>query len=169
MCGVCVCVCVWGGGGGGGGGTVWVRSGYDRYSASEIIMTNMGKWITRMQPVCSWWGGGGGGTVWVRSGYDRYSASEIIMTNMGKWITRMQPVCSWWRHYMETFSALLAICAGIHRSPVNSPHKGQWRGAFMFPLICAWVNGWVNNRETSDLRRHGAHYDVIVMYIKHCS
>ena len=33
---------------------------------------------------------------------------------------------SWWRHQMETFSALLAICAGIHRSPVNSPHKGQW-------------------------------------------
>ena len=26
---------------------------------------------------------------------------------------------------------------GIHRSPVNSPHKGQWRGALMFPLICA--------------------------------
>ena len=25
---------------------------------------------------------------------------------------------------------------GIHRSPVKSPHKGQWRGALMFPLIC---------------------------------
>ena len=24
---------------------------------------------------------------------------------------------------------------GIHRSPVNSPHKGQWRGALMFSLI----------------------------------
>ena len=43
----------------------------------------------------------------------------------------------WWRHQIETFSALLAICAGIHRSPVNSPHKGQWRGALMFSLICA--------------------------------
>ena len=49
---------------------------------------------------------------------------------------------SWWRHDMETLSALLAICAGIHRSPVNSPHKGQWRGALMFSLICAWTNGW---------------------------
>ena len=38
---------------------------------------------------------------------------------------------SCWRHQMETFSALLAICAGIHRSPVNSPLKGQWRGALM--------------------------------------
>ena len=53
---------------------------------------------------------------------------------------------------------------GIHRSTVNSPHKGQWRGALMFSLICVWINGWVNNREAGDLRRHGAHYDVIVMY-----
>ena len=52
---------------------------------------------------------------------------------------------------------------GIHRSPVNSPHKGQWRGALMFSLICAWINGWVNNYEAGDLRRHCAHYDVIVM------
>ena len=39
---------------------------------------------------------------------------------------------SWWRHQMETFSALLAICEDIHRSPVNSPDKGHWRGASMF-------------------------------------
>ena len=43
-----------------------------------------------------------------------------------------------WRHQMETFSALLALCEGNHRSPVDSPHKGQWRGALMFSLICAW-------------------------------
>ena len=58
---------------------------------------------------------------------------------------------------METFSALLAFCA------VNSPHKGQWRGALMFSLICVWMNGWVNSREAGDLRRHRDHYDVIVM------
>ena len=52
---------------------------------------------------------------------------------------------------------------GIHRSPVNSHHKGQWHGALVFSLICAWINGWVNNREAGDLRRHHAHYDVIVM------
>ena len=49
---------------------------------------------------------------------------------------------------------------GIHRSPVNSLHKGQWRGALMFSLI--W-NGWVNNHEAGDLRRHSAHYDATVM------
>ena len=52
---------------------------------------------------------------------------------------------------------------GIHRSPVNSPRKGQWRGALMFSLICVWINGWVNNREAGDSRRNHAHYDVIVM------
>ena len=66
---------------------------------------------------------------------------------------------------METFSALLAIVRGIHRSPMNSPHKGQWRGASMFSLICAWINRVVNNREAGDLRRYRAHYDVIVMII----
>ena len=51
---------------------------------------------------------------------------------------------------------------GIHRWPVTSPSKGQWRGALIFSLICAWINGWVNNREAGDLRRHQAHCDVIV-------
>ena len=51
-------------------------------------------------------------------------------------------------------SALLTLCGGIHRWPVNSPHKGQWRGALMFSLICTWINGWVNNREAGDLRHH---------------
>ena len=53
---------------------------------------------------------------------------------------------------------------GIHRSPVNSPHNGQWRGALIFSLICVWINGWVNNRQAGDWRRHRAHYDVTVMY-----
>ena len=46
---------------------------------------------------------------------------------------------------------------------VNTQHKGTWRGASMFSLICAWINVWVINREAGDLRRHQAHYDVIVM------
>ena len=59
---------------------------------------------------------------------------------------------------------LLAICAG--NSPVTgeSSHKHQWRGDLMFSLICAWINGWVNNGEAGDLRRHCAYYDITVMY-----
>ena len=65
---------------------------------------------------------------------------------------------------METFSASLALCAGNSPVPVNSPHKGQWRGALMFSLICARINDWVNNSEAGDLRRHRGHYDVSVMW-----
>ena len=51
----------------------------------------------------------------------------------------------------------------IHRSPVDSPHKGQWRGASVFSLICARTNGWANIGDAGDLRRHHTHYDVTVM------
>ena len=51
----------------------------------------------------------------------------------------------------------------IHRSPVNSSLKGQWRGVLMCSLISAWANGWVNNRNAGDLRRHRAHYNFIIM------
>ena len=44
-------------------------------------------------------------------------------------------------------------------------HLGQWRGALMFSLICAWIKGWVKGREAGDLRRHCSHYDIIVMAI----
>ena len=64
-----------------------------------------------------------------------------------------------WKHFPRYWP----FVRGIHRSPVNSPHKGQWRGALMFSLICARINGWVNKREAGDLRRYHAHYDVIVM------
>ena len=50
--------------------------------------------------------------------------------------------------------------------PVNSPHKGQWRGALMFSLIWARINDWVNNRKAGDLRRHRGHCDVNVMILK---
>ena len=65
-----------------------------------------------------------------------------------------------WKHFPRYWH----FVQGIHRSPVNSPNKGQGRGALMFYLICAWINGWVNNREASDLTRHRTHYDVIIMW-----
>ena len=64
-----------------------------------------------------------------------------------------------WKHFPRNWP----FVRGIHRSPVNSLHKGQWRRAFMFSLICARINGSVNNGEAGDLRRYRAHYDVIVM------
>ena len=65
-----------------------------------------------------------------------------------------------WKHFPRNWP----FVRGIHRSPVISPHKGQWRGALMFSLICVWINDWVKNREAGDLRHHRAHCDVIVMH-----
>ena len=66
---------------------------------------------------------------------------------------------------METFSALLALCAG------NSPFTGEFpaqrpvtRTFWCVFFICAWTNVWVNHREAGYLRRHRAQYDVTVMY-----
>ena len=66
-----------------------------------------------------------------------------------------------WKHFPRNWP----FVREIHRSPVNFPHKGQWRGALMFSLIYAWINDWVNNREAGDLRRQHGHYDVIVMFV----
>ena len=65
-----------------------------------------------------------------------------------------------WRHFPRNWP----FVQGIHRSLVNSPHKGQWCRALMFSLICVWINGWVTNGEAGDLRCHHAHYDVLVMF-----
>ena len=59
-----------------------------------------------------------------------------------------------WKHFPRYWP----FVRGIHRFPVNSSHKGQWRGALIFSLICVWINDWVNNREAGDLRRHRGHY-----------
>ena len=71
------------------------------------------------------------------------------------WLWRM--CMAWWRHQSETFTALLAICAG------NSPITGEFPAQRPVMFSLTWINGWVNNREAGDLGRHRAHYDVIVM------
>ena len=69
-----------------------------------------------------------------------------------------------WKHFPRYWP----FVRGIHRSPVNSPHKGQGRVALMFSLICDRINSWVNNREAGDLRRYLTHYDVTVMVVITC-
>ena len=49
---------------------------------------------------------------------------------------------------------------------VTGPLRGESTGGFpsqrpvMLFLICAWTNGWANDRDADDLRRHRAYYDV---------
>ena len=62
---------------------------------------------------------------------------------------------------METFSALLAICAG--NSPVSGEFPAQRPVTRSFDVFFD-VRVWVNTREAGDLRRYPIHYDVIVMF-----
>ena len=96
-------------------------------------------------------------SIWIRFGYVWCSCSQLSH-GMGDNPPPHDDVIEW-KHFPPYWPCV----RGIHRLPVNSPHKGQWRGALMIPLIGAWITGWVNNHEGGDLRRHRAHYDVIVM------
>ena len=67
-----------------------------------------------------------------------------------------------WKHFPRYWP----FVRGIHRSPVNSPQQSQWRGALMFSLISTGTNGWVNNRDVGDLRRHWTHCNITVMFLQ---
>ena len=90
---------------------------------------------------------------------------QYIYRGMPDLVISLQPVIDWWfqiiprlvpshddvikwKHYPRYWP----FARGIHRYPLNSPRKGHWRGAFMFSLIFAWTNGWVNTRNAGDLR-----------------
>ena len=76
-------------------------------------------------------------------------------------------ICStaaWWRHQMKTFSAFLALCVGNSLVTDEFPSQRPVTRSFdVFFDLCLKKNGWVNNREAGDLRRHCTHYDIIVM------
>ena len=89
--------------------------------------------------------------------FNAYFCSNISQNIWGHYLT-------WWRHQMRAYSALLALYAG------NSPFTGEFpsqgpvtRSFDVFFDLHQSINGWVNNREAGDFRRHYAHYDVIVM------
>ena len=70
-----------------------------------------------------------------------------------------------WKHFPRYWQ----FVRGIHRSPVTSPRKGQWRGALLLSLIYVRISGSINNGDAGDLIRHRANYDVIVMLTDACS
>ena len=125
-------------------------------NASENIVCEMLSIFSR--------GGGGGGELFLDSPYHcRWyfgDAKSKVISSHG--IDLFVPE-SWWRHQMETFSRYWPFVMEIHRSPVDSHHKGQWRGVLIFSLIYAWTNDSANNLDAGDLRRHRAHNDVIIM------
>ena len=78
-------------------------------------------------------------------------------------ICRSSPITEWhgdvikWKHFPRYWP----FVRGIHQSPVNSPHKVQWREALMFSLICALnkrlskqSRGWWFETPSRPLWRH---------------
>ena len=82
------------------------------------------------------------------------------ITQNSVWIMWHDDVIKW-----KHFPRYWFFVRGIHRSPVRRSFD-----VFLvtFSLICAWTNGWVNNREAGELTRHCAHYNVTVMDMLSC-
>ena len=99
--------------------------------------------------------------IWVPNLLIQREKRIIIMPKEEKYRNKYHDDVIKWKH----FPRYCPFVRWSPRSPVNTPHKGQWRGSLMLSLICVWINGWVNNREAGDLRRYRAHYDVTVMCI----
>ena len=75
--------------------------------------------------------------VWMSSG--KTCLKHIAMSRRGNDALSYHDDVSKWKHFPRYWP----FVRGIHRSPVNPPHKGQWRGALMFSLIYVWINDWV--------------------------
>ena len=91
-----------------------------------------------------------------RHNWCRQKRANLTATGIRPWMSNHDDVTKW-----KHFPRYWPFVREIHRPP----HKDQWRGALMFSLICAWINGWINNGKAGDLGRHRTHYDVTVMII----
>ena len=77
-----------------------------------------------------------------------------------KWISYTSPHI--WTPIMMTssnrnfFRVTGPLCGEI-TGPGEFPTQRPVTRSFDVSLICVWINGWVNNREAGDLRRHRSH------------
>ena len=115
---------------------------------------------TQAQPIASW------------TMCDRNTSLETVNVHYTsrdwrKKLGRKHTICTFSSRMMSSNGNIFRVTGlfvrGIHRPPVDSPPKSQWRGALMLSVICTWTNGWANNRDADDFRRHRAHYDVTVI------
>ena len=69
------------------------------------------------------------------------------------------------KHTLMTASNgnIFRVTGPLWGESTGHPHKSQWSGALMFSLIYAWTSSWANSQDAGDLRRHRAHYDIIVI------
>ena len=89
--------------------------------------------------------------------------SEWTILNENACILIQISLRPWWRHQMETFSALLVLCE--RNPPVTGVFPSQRPVTRSFGVFfdVRMNNGWANNWDVDDLRRHRTHYDVTVI------
>ena len=115
--------------------------------------------------------------------YNRPAVIEALLRNIDKYIkTHQNYHLSKSLHYTTPRGMPFHMHSVIRTSSngnifrVTGPLCGEFTGHRWIPLTKAsdvelwcflwsahWINGWVNNREAGDLRRHRAHCDAIVM------
>ena len=88
----------------------------------------------------------------------------LSRSNKCVWLSRLQLFAL----YMMTSSNRNIFRVTGHlcgNSPITGdfPAQRPMTRSFYASLICAWINGWVNNREGGDFRRHCAQYDITVL------
>ena len=135
-----------------------------RWSYSQLLVVPLKSYLSNSIPqlpitivmIGSWWY-----LIYQIKCYKNISESKLWLWKCESkiQILNLHKVVIKWGH----FSRCWPFVWGFHRSPVNSPYKGQWHGTLVFSLICAWINDWVNDGEAGDLRRHRTHYDIAVM------
>ena len=96
----------------------------------------------------------------IRYSLNVFSSRQWVIINPRHWLVSNMP---WWRHQMETFSALLALCARNSRVTGEFPPQRQVTRSFDVFFDLRLNKRLINNREAGDLRHHRAHYDVTVM------
>ena len=128
---------------------------WPRYNGTALYYTGKMTLMHRNNPKAFW-------------SFDCYKLQSVFSVSNSTFSHGLLAAClsihPWWRHQMETFSALLAICAG--NSPVSGEFPAQRPVTWSFYVFCTRINGWVNNWEAGDLRRIRPHYDVTVIIIE---
>ena len=90
---------------------------------------------------------------------------KVHVNNNDCWWVNMIKVTTWWCHQMETFSTLLALCAGNSLVTVEFPLQRPVKQSFDV-LFYLFLNKQLSkNRESDGLRCHRAHYDVRIMSV----
>ena len=102
---------------------IW-SSNMTNYSTLHIIDMYLSVFILKKNVLWVWFG-----VWWVKD--SEGGRVRDICRKMVRFVSHDDVIK--WKHFPRYWR----FVRGIHRLPVNSPHKGQWRGVLVFSLICA--------------------------------